>query len=89
MSDEIRARVVDHPLFNKVLLNQLPTEEEREEFAIGEIKTISMNASGVIVERNDEEIQVESKKAPTQSRKLTSLLQTSARSKEEDDGGGE
>ena len=27
MSDEVRARVVDHPLFNKVLLNQLPTEE--------------------------------------------------------------
>ncbi len=42
MSDEIRAMVVEHPLFYKVSSNVDPTEDEIEEFALGSFKTIPL-----------------------------------------------
>ena len=48
MTDDVRTMVVEHPLFQKVLLNTDPDEEEIERYALGEIIITDVNADGVI-----------------------------------------
>ena len=48
MADDVRTMVVEHPLFNKVLSNTDPDEEEIERYALGQIIITDVNADGVI-----------------------------------------
>ena len=48
MTDDVHTMVVEHPLFNKVLSNTDPDEEEIERYALGQIIITDVNADGVI-----------------------------------------
>jgi hypothetical protein len=84
MSDEVRAMVVNHPLYHKVLSNMDPTVEESEEYAIGQIKIITVNSNGDIsILSRTETDEIETKKAKPLPREVLALMGDKAPTKKD------